>query len=57
MKIRKTSFLLYIASIRKTNINLKVNIILNLAIYLKILLMSLSDRKDTLYMTKKDISL
>lgn len=56
-KTRKTNFPSQTSSIERVTLNLKANIIISLAIYLKFLLKYLFNTKDVLYMVKKVVGL
>lgn len=54
-KTKKTTFISQIRSIKRANLNLKVNIITNLIILLEFLLKHFFNIKDVLYIIKKAV--
>lgn len=54
---RKTSFILQIESIKKANLNIKANVIKNLATHFRFLLKYFFEAKDVLNVIKKVVSL
>lgn len=57
MKIRRTNFTLQTGNIRKANLSLKVNVIINLVIYIGFFLKYLFKAKNILYVAKKVVNL
>ena len=55
--MRKTSFISQTGNIGRANLNLKANVITNLATHLGFLLKDLFNAKDVLYMVKKVVGL